>query len=92
MCLSSRPRPVPFAHAVDKVGDMTPEMPAASHKEKLPIVTCPGCNQPMRPGKPESISTAAGLADIVYQCGKCGTATTRTVKQMTAQDRPKRKR
>jgi hypothetical protein len=69
-----------------KSDQVTDAMPAAFQKEPLPIVTCPGCNKPMVPGKPEP-SSASGLADIVYRCESCGTTTTRTVKQASAPER-----
>jgi RNase P subunit RPR2 len=70
---------------------MTRETPAALKGEKLPVVTCPGCNKPMTPGKPEPISSS-NLADIVYRCENCGTTTTRTVKGIAGPDRRKRQR
>jgi transcription elongation factor Elf1 len=54
----------------------------AAFQKKLPVVTCPGCNKPMQPGKPKAVtrSVARELADITYVCANCGTRTERTIK------------
>jgi RNase P subunit RPR2 len=57
-------------------------MLAAFQKKKAPVVICPGCHKPMKPGRPEPILFAKGLADITYVCEKCGTETKRTVKEV----------
>jgi RNase P subunit RPR2 len=56
-------------------------MLSAFQKKKAPVVMCPGCNKPMRPGKAEPILFAKGLLDITYVCERCGTRTKRTVKE-----------
>ena len=61
-------------------------MLTAFHKKKAPIVTCPGCHKPMRPGKAEPILFAKGLSDITYVCEKCGTRTKRTVREAKEKD------
>ncbi len=58
-------------------------MVAASQK-KLPVVICPGCNKPMKPGRPKSVTK--DLADITYVCESCGTATERTMKEEVARE------
>jgi RNase P subunit RPR2 len=52
------------------------------HNKKTPVVICPGCHKPMRPGKAEPILFAKGLSDITYVCERCGTRTKRTVKEI----------
>jgi len=42
---------------------------AAAFQKRLPVVICPGCNKPMKPGKPKAIAKASvtkDLADITY--------------------------
>ena len=56
----------------------------AAFEKKLPVVICPGCNKPMKPGKPKSItnkSVTKDLSDITYVCEHCGTRTERTIKE-----------
>jgi hypothetical protein len=48
--------------------------------KKLPVVTCDGCDRHMKPGKPEPILFAKGLADVRYACESCGTTAVRTIK------------
>ena len=63
------------------------EQVAAAFQKRLPVVICPGCNKPMRPGKPKAItkkSVTKDLADITYVCESCGTATERTMKEEVA--------
>ncbi|HEY2183653.1 MAG TPA: hypothetical protein VGH39_01560 [Xanthobacteraceae bacterium] len=55
------------------------EQVAAAFQKKLPIVICPGCNKPMKPGKPKTITK--DLADVTYVCEHCGTKTERTIKE-----------
>jgi RNase P subunit RPR2 len=57
-------------------------MLSAFQKKKAPVVMCPGCNKPMRPGKGETIHLAKGLLDITYVCERCGTRTKRTIKEL----------
>ena len=47
---------------------------------KPPIVLCPGCRTPMKPGEPEPIPFGKELADVTYVCESCGTTTKRTIK------------
>jgi endogenous inhibitor of DNA gyrase (YacG/DUF329 family) len=50
--------------------------------ETLPIVHCPGCQEPM---DAKAIAPATEeLDDIVYRCPKCGAETKRTVKRGTS--------
>jgi RNase P subunit RPR2 len=55
------------------------EQVVAAFQKKLPVVICPGCNKPMKPGKPKSITK--DLADVTYVCEHCGTKTERTIKE-----------
>jgi RNase P subunit RPR2 len=48
--------------------------------EKPPVVRCPNCKVPMRPGEPKPILLAKELVDIPYTCEKCGMQTTRTMR------------
>jgi len=52
--------------------------------EKPPVVRCPNCKVPMRPGEPKPILFANALVDIPYTCEKCGTQTTRTIRGKVA--------
>jgi predicted amidophosphoribosyltransferase len=47
--------------------------------ETLPVVVCPGCQQPMDPKG--SAPVTRELDDIGYVCPKCGAETTRTMKR-----------
>jgi hypothetical protein len=47
---------------------------------QYPIVTCPGCNEPMTPDKPKPLPSAPDLSDVTYTCEKCGATTERTIK------------
>jgi RNase P subunit RPR2 len=51
-------------------------------ERKLPVVTCPGCNTPMKPGRREAATR--DLVNITYVCENCGTRTERTMKEETA--------
>ncbi|HEY7243527.1 MAG TPA: hypothetical protein VH934_12730 [Xanthobacteraceae bacterium] len=54
----------------------------AAFQKKLPVVICPGCNKPMKPGNPKTVTKE--LADITYVCESCGTMTERTMKEEVA--------
>jgi len=47
--------------------------------DALPIVVCPGCEEPMAPK--EATPVTRDLDDILYVCPKCGAETTRTLKR-----------
>jgi len=45
----------------------------------LPVVLCPGCEEPMDPTR--AVPATRELDDIRYVCPKCGAETTRTLKR-----------
>jgi hypothetical protein len=45
-----------------------------------PIVLCPGCQQPMKPGEPILIPSVPGLVDIASVCENCGMTSKRSTK------------
>jgi hypothetical protein len=47
----------------------------------LPIVQCPGCNQPMEPKERKPAPINARLVDVRYICPACEMETTRTVSE-----------
>ncbi len=47
--------------------------------EQLPIVRCPGCEQPMEPRERTPILSSERLVDIRYVCRGCGMETKRTI-------------
>jgi hypothetical protein len=47
--------------------------------DTLPLVICPGCQEPMQPK--EAVPATRELDDITYVCPKCGAETTRTMKR-----------
>jgi hypothetical protein len=47
--------------------------------EHLPIVRCPGCEQPMEARERTPIVSAERLIDIHYVCTTCGMETRRTI-------------
>jgi hypothetical protein len=47
---------------------------------KLPLVVCPGCNQPMKVVERRPVGFSNGLVDVTYVCEKCSTQTVRTFK------------
>jgi hypothetical protein len=47
--------------------------------ETLPIVRCPGCEEPMEPNG--SAPVTKELDDVTYLCPKCGAETKRTMKR-----------
>jgi len=47
--------------------------------ESLPIVRCPGCEEPMEPKGAAPVTRE--LDDISYVCPKCGAETKRTMKR-----------
>ncbi len=50
-----------------------------SAPETLPIVRCPGCEEPMQPKS--IVPVTRELDDISYVCPKCGAETKRTMKR-----------
>jgi hypothetical protein len=53
--------------------------PMQPRVEKIPVVRCPGCQQPMEPKGRTSVK--GRLVDIRYACVRCGMETKRTVKE-----------
>jgi DNA-directed RNA polymerase subunit RPC12/RpoP len=49
--------------------------------EHLPIVRCPGCEQPMEPRERTAIVSSERLVDVRYVCTTCGMETKRTMKE-----------
>jgi hypothetical protein len=47
---------------------------------KLPIVMCPGCDQPMKAIERKLVAFSHGLVDVTYVCETCSTQTIRTIK------------
>ncbi len=47
--------------------------------ETLPVVRCPGCEEPMQPKGVAPVTRE--LDDISYVCPKCGAETKRTMKR-----------
>jgi hypothetical protein len=47
--------------------------------EILPVVRCPGCEEPMQPKGAAPVTRE--LDDISYVCPKCGAETKRTMKR-----------
>ena len=47
--------------------------------DTLPVVLCPGCEEPMQPKGAEPVTSE--LDDISYVCPKCGVETKRTMKR-----------
>ena len=47
--------------------------------DALPIVICPGCDEPMKPT--DATPVTRQLDDVIYVCPKCGTETRRTLKR-----------
>jgi endogenous inhibitor of DNA gyrase (YacG/DUF329 family) len=47
--------------------------------ETLPLVQCPGCEEPMQPKGAAPVTRE--LDDISYVCPKCGAETKRTMKR-----------
>ena len=52
--------------------------------QNAPVVTCPGCNRPMRQLEQKPILFSNGLSDVTFVCETCGMHTIRTVKRDTA--------
>jgi hypothetical protein len=47
---------------------------------KLPIVMCPGCDQPMKAIERKPVAFSNGLVDATYVCETCQFQTVRTIK------------
>jgi hypothetical protein len=47
--------------------------------EQLPIVRCPGCEQPMEPRERTPVPLSERLIDVRYVCATCGMETRRTI-------------
>jgi hypothetical protein len=47
---------------------------------KLPIVMCPGCDEPMKAIERKPVAFSNGLVDVTFVCETCLTHTIRTIK------------
>ena len=47
---------------------------------KLPVVMCPGCDQPMKAIERKPVAFSNGLVDVTFVCETCLTHTIRTIK------------
>jgi predicted metal-binding protein len=47
---------------------------------KLPVVMCPGCDQPMKAIERKPVAFSNGLVDVTFVCEGCQTHTIRTIK------------
>jgi endogenous inhibitor of DNA gyrase (YacG/DUF329 family) len=69
---------LPSRTASSELSDLDARM-GSQAPETLPIVHCPGCQEPM---DAKAIAPATEeLDDIVYRCPRCGAETRRTVKR-----------
>jgi hypothetical protein len=53
--------------------------PMQRSAEQLPIVRCPGCEQPMEPRERTPVPLSERLIDVRYVCATCGMETRRTI-------------
>jgi hypothetical protein len=51
--------------------------------DELPIVLCPGCEQPMEPKERMPVLLNERLIDVRYVCGTCGMETKRTMTEVS---------
>ena len=49
-------------------------------KTKIPVVICPGCDEPMKVLVRNPVAFSNGLVDVTYVCETCGTHSIRTIK------------
>ena len=53
--------------------------PMQLRADEIPVVRCPGCQQPMDPKERTSVTDR--LVDVRYVCARCGMETKRTVEE-----------
>ena len=51
-----------------------------TEKTKIPVVICPGCDEPMKAMERKPVAFSNGLVDVTYVCETCHTHTIRTIK------------
>jgi C4-type Zn-finger protein len=51
-----------------------------TEKTKIPVVICPGCDEPMKAMERKEVAFSNGLVDVTYVCETCHTHIIRTVK------------
>jgi len=51
-----------------------------TEKTKIPVLICPGCDEPMKATERKPVAFSNGLVDVTYVCETCHTHTIRTVK------------
>ena len=52
-----------------------------TEKTKIPVVICPGCDEPMMAMVRNPVALSNGLVDMTYCCEPCVIHTLRTIKQ-----------
>ena len=65
-----------FCHRTRVVGDGA----MFGTETKLPVVMCPGCDQPMKAIERKPVAFSNGLVDVTFVCEGCQTHTIRTIK------------
>jgi hypothetical protein len=65
-----------FHHRNSLVGDRA----MFGSETRVPIVICPGCDEPMKAIERKPIAFSNGLVDVTYVCETCHTQTIRTIK------------
>ena len=66
-----------FHHRNSLVGDRAM---FGTDKTKIPVVICPGCDEPMKAMERKPVAFSHGLVDVTYVCEMCGTHSVRTIK------------
>ena len=56
--------------------------------QKFPIVTCPGCNEPMEVKTLAPMKSGDRMDEVTYRCARCGTETARAYKRSDQDARP----
>ena len=51
-----------------------------TEKTKIPVVVCPGCDEPMEAAERKPVAFSNGLVDVTYVCETCHTQIIRTIK------------
>ena len=51
-----------------------------TEKTKIPVVVCPGCDEPMKASERKPVAFSNGLVDVTFVCEGCQTHTIRTIK------------
>ena len=52
-----------------------------TEKTEIPVVICPGCDEPMKATERRPVAFSNGLVDVTYVCETCLTHTIRTIKE-----------